>query len=125
MTMLHVFRHMLGSMLPLAQNIEKNWAVWLCLVGLTLVTALAFGTVPALLVAWTGTRAGFECGGRRHAGNRVQNRLRGLLLVGEVALSIALLIGAGLMMRTMYASRRLVPARRAASVNPVVALRAD
>jgi predicted permease len=107
MTMLHAFRHMLASLLPLAQNIEMNWAVWMCLVALTLVTALAFGAVPALLAASTGTRAGLQSGGRKQAGSRVQNRLRGLLLVGEVALSIALLIGAGLMMRTMYALRHV------------------
>jgi predicted permease len=107
MLMLRAFRHMLGNMLPLAQNIQMNWAVWLCLVALTLVTALAFGTVPALLAAWTGTRTGLQSGGRKQAGNRGQNRLRSVLLVGEAALSIALLIGAGLMMRTMYALRHV------------------
>ena len=107
MLMLRAFRHMLRNMLPLAQNIEMNWAVWLCLVVLTLVTTLAFGTVPALLAAWTGTRAGLQSGGRKQASNRGQNRLRSILLVGEAALSIALLIGAGLMMRTMYALRHV------------------
>lgn len=67
MLMLRAFKHMLGTMLPLAQNIEMNWAVWLCLVALTLVTALAFGTVPALLAAWTGTRAGLQSVGRKQA----------------------------------------------------------
>lgn len=105
--MLHTFKHMLGNMLPLAQNIEMNWAVWLCLVALTLVTALAFGTVPALLAAWTGTAVGLRSSGQKHAGDHGQNRLRSALLVGEVALSIALLIAAGLMMRTMYALRHV------------------
>ena len=58
--MLHSFRHMLRNLLPLAQNIQMNWTVWLCLLALTLVTALAFGTVPALLAAWTGTEAGLR-----------------------------------------------------------------
>jgi predicted permease len=107
MLMLRGFRHMLGNILPLAQNIQMNWAVWLCLVALTLVTALAFGTVPALLAAWTGTELGLRSSGRRHAGDRGQNRMRSALLVGEVALSVALLIGAGLMMRTMYALRHV------------------
>lgn len=105
--MLRAFRHMLGNILPLAQNIQMNWAVWLCLVALTLVTALAFGTVPALLAAWTGTELGLRSSGRKHAGDHGQNRMRSALLVGEVALSIALLIGAGLMMRTMYALRHV------------------
>ena len=107
MLMLRAFRHMLGNLLPLAHNIEINWAVWLCLVALTLVTALTFGAVPALLAAWTGTAAGLRRSGRKHAGDHGQNRMRSALLVGEVALSIALLIAAGLMMRTMYALRHV------------------
>jgi predicted permease len=105
--MLHAFKHLLGNMLPLAQNIEMNWAVWLCLIALTLVTALAFGTVPALLAAWTGTAVGLRGGGQKHTGDHRQNRMRSALVVGEVALSIALLIAAGLMMRTMYALRHV------------------
>jgi predicted permease len=102
--MLRTFRHMLGKMLPMAPNIHLNWAVFLSLLFLTLLTALAFGTFPALLAAWTGMQAGF---GRKQAGDRGQSRARAVLLVGEVALSIALLSGAGLMMRTMYALRHV------------------
>jgi predicted permease len=104
MVMLRTFRHMLGKMLPMAPNIHLNWAVFLSLLFLTLLTALAFGTFPALLAAWTGMQAGF---GRKQAGDRGQSRARAVLLVGEVALSIALLSGAGLMMRTMYALRHV------------------
>ena len=107
MLMLHTFRHMLGNMLPLAENIEMNWTVWLCLVALTLVTALVFGTVPALHAAWTGTAVDLRSSGQKHAGDHGHNRMRSALLVGEVALSIALLIAAGLMMRTMYALRHV------------------
>ena len=105
--MLHAFRHVLGTMLPLAHNIGLNWAVFASLVALTLLTSLAFGTFPALLAAWMGGEAGLRSGGRRQAGDRGQNRARTALLVGEVAMSIALLIGAGLMMRTMYALRHV------------------
>jgi predicted permease len=105
--LLHGFRQMLRNILPLAQNIQMNWAVWLCLVALTLVTALAFGAVPALLAALTGWQAGLRSSGRKHSGDRAQNRMRSALLVGEVALCIAMLVGAGLMMRTMYALRHV------------------
>lgn len=107
MLMLQTFRHMLRNMLPLAQNIEINWAVWLCLVTLTLLTALAFGAVPALLAAWTGTEVGLRSSGQKHSSVRGQNSMRNTLLVGEVAMSIAMLIAAGLMMRTMYALRHV------------------
>ena len=46
-------------------------------------------------------------GGRKHSGDRGQNRMRSLLLVGELALSITLLIDAGLMMHTMCALRHV------------------
>ncbi|HEV2132834.1 MAG TPA: ABC transporter permease [Terracidiphilus sp.] len=106
-TILYIFRHALGTMLPSTIQIQLNWVVFVSLVLLTLVTALLFGTVPALLAAWTGSRAGLRSGGQRLTDSRGQNRERRVLLVGEVALSIALLIGAGLMMRTMYALRHV------------------
>ena len=105
--MLRMFRHMLSEKLPLAANIHLNWAVWAGLVVLTVMTALAFGAVPALVAARTELDAGLKGGGRRQAGDRGQNRMRALLLVGEVALSVTLLIGAGLMMRTIYALRHV------------------
>jgi predicted permease len=106
-TILGIFRHALGTMLPLAGNIQLNWAVWTSLAVLTLVTALLFGTVAAILAAWSGTRGGLRNGAQKLTHDRGQNRARRVLLVGEVALSVALLIGAGLMMRTMYALRHV------------------
>ena len=107
MLMLGTFRHMLGNLLPLSQNIEMNWVAGMALVMLTLMTALAFGTVPALMAAWTGTSVSLRGTGQTLAGDHGQNRMRSALLVSQVALSIALLIAAGLMMQTMYALRHV------------------
>jgi predicted permease len=104
---LRIFRHTMATMLPMAQNIQLDWPIFAGLVVLTLLTALAFGTVPALLAAWAGTEAGLRNNGRSQAGDRRHNRARAVILVSEVALSIALLTGAGLMMRTMYALRHV------------------
>lgn len=104
---LRIFRRMLTTALPMAQNIQLDWSIFAGLVVLTLFTALAFGAVPALLAAWTGSEAGLRNSGRSQAGDRRHNRARAILLVSEVALSIALLTGAGLMMRTMYALRHV------------------
>jgi predicted permease len=104
---LRLFGHMLGTVLPMARNIQIDWSIFAGLVVLTLLTALAFGTVPALLAAWAGAEAGLRNSGRSQAGDRRDNRARAVLLVSEVALSIALLTGAGLMMRTMYALRHV------------------
>ncbi len=62
-----------------------------------LVTAM-FGVLPALQA--TGAR-GAARSGRRAAGGRHAGRSRTALLVGEVALSLTLLLGAGLLMRTL------------------------
>lgn len=104
---LRIFRHMLAAMLPMAQNIHIDWSIFAGLVVLALLTALAFGTVPALLAAWAGSEPGLRNSGRSQAGDRRHNRARAVILVSEVALSIALLTGAGLMMRTMYALRHV------------------
>jgi predicted permease len=104
---LRIFRHMLTTALPMARNIQLDWSIFAGLVVLTLLTALAFGSVPALFAAWTGSEAGLRNSGRSQAGDRRHNRARAVLLVSEVALSIALLTGAGLMMRTMYALRHV------------------
>jgi predicted permease len=103
---LRIFRHMLATMLPMAQSIHLDWSIFAGLVVFTLLTALAFGAMPALLAAWAGAEAGLRSG-RGQAGDRRHNRARAVLLVSEVALSIALLTGAGLMMRTMYALRHV------------------
>ena len=104
---LRIFRHMLATTLPMAQNIRIDWSIFAGLVVLTLLTAIAFGAVPALIAAWAGSEAGLRNGGRSQAGDRRHNRARAVLLVSEVAMSIALLSGAGLMMRTMYALRHV------------------
>jgi predicted permease len=105
--MLRAFRPLLRDKLPLAESIHLNWPVWIALVVLTIVTALAFGAAPALMAARTEINAALKSGGRNQAGDRGQSRTRTALLIGQVALSVTLLISAGLMMRTMYALRHV------------------
>lgn len=96
--MLRMFRGLLSAKLPLGTHIDLNWVVWAVLLGLAVVTTLAFGAGPALLAARTDAGAALKSGGRNSMRDRAQNRIRGGLLVGEVALSVMLLIGAGLML---------------------------
>jgi ABC-type antimicrobial peptide transport system permease subunit len=104
---LQSFRRMLGKMLPLAQHIELNWPVCATLACLTLLTGLAFGLFPAIAAARTPVEAGLNSGGRTAGASRDQNRLRSVLLMSEIALSLVLLVGASLMMRTIYALRHV------------------
>ncbi|MGB6690201.1 MAG: ABC transporter permease [Terracidiphilus sp.] len=104
---LESFRRMLGKMLPLAEHIELSWPVGAALAGLTLLTGFAFGLFPAIAAARTPMEAGLKSGGRTAGASRDQNRLRGVLLMSEIALSLVLLVGASLMMRTIYALRHV------------------
>ncbi len=72
-------------------------------VAFTMLTALAtgilFGLVPAFVSTSTASDALRE--GGRHGGGRRLHRVLGILVVAEVALSLVLLAGAGLLMRSL------------------------
>ncbi|HET7618041.1 MAG TPA: ABC transporter permease [Vicinamibacterales bacterium] len=77
-----------------------DWRVAAYTGAATIVTALVLGLLPA----WQGSRADvngmLKEGGRAPSGGGVRLRLRASLVVAEIALSILLLIGAGLLVRS-------------------------
>ena len=64
------------------------------------VATVGFGLFPALQSARRDPGAGTNIGGRSGTSGRGQTRMRSGLVVAQVALSIVLLLGAGLLMRT-------------------------
>jgi len=69
--------------------------------GLGLLTGLAVGIAPALRAAGNDPAAGLQIGSRSIAGSRVSMRLGRALVVIQVALSMVLLAGAGLFIRSL------------------------
>ena len=67
--------------------------------AITILTGLLFGATPALQIARTDVHGALKDGGRAGAG-AVRNRLRSALVVAEIALSLMLLVGASLFMRS-------------------------
>jgi predicted permease len=70
-------------------------------VSLTLLTGLVFGLVPALRAARMTLAETFQESGSASPG-RSRMRLGKVLVAGQVALSLALLVGAGLFLRTLH-----------------------
>jgi predicted permease len=81
--------------------ISPDWSVLLFALLATLATGLLFGLMPA----WAATRADLntvlKSQSRGSTGDGTHHRLRHLLIIGEVALALALLTGAGFFVRGM------------------------
>ena len=90
-------------------DVGLDWRVVLFTVGLSVVTGVIFGLIPALQSARTDLASTLkESGGRSGTGSR-QNQARSVLVVVEVALALVLLIGSALLIRTAVALGRVNP----------------
>ena len=81
-------------------TIELNSTVLLFAVGLALLTTVISGLAPALHIARGDLQPHLVSSGKGVSGSFNHGKLRAGLVIGEVALSIVLLIGAGLMIRS-------------------------
>ena len=68
--------------------------------GLTMLTAILFGLVPAIQATRLDVQAALAEGGTRSVAGGAKGWPRRLLVVAEVALGVVLLVGAGLLIRT-------------------------
>ncbi len=95
--------------LPRIQEIGIDGQV----LGFTLLVALAtgvlFGLVPALQASRTDTNETLKDGGRGSSGGKAGLRVRNLLVVGEVALALVLLVTAGLLIQSFVRLQSVSP----------------
>ena len=94
---------------PLGYPVQLDGTVLAITLCVALMTSVGFGLVPALHASRVDVQAILaETGTRSVAGGRGR-RARGLLVVGEVAMGVVLLVAAGLLVRTFVHLRSLSP----------------
>jgi predicted permease len=76
---------------------------------ISLLTGLVFGIIPAIKASGTDINEVLKTGGRGGALGWTHNRLRGVLVISEIALALVALVGSGLFLRSMQNAQRLNP----------------
>lgn len=88
--------------MALDATLRLNVSVLAFTLAVSLLTGIAFGLAPA----WFGSRADLNAtlkgGVNVWSGARSRSRLQSCLVVGEVALSLVLLVGAGLLVKSLF-----------------------
>ena len=86
--------------LPRLQSIQVDWRVMLFAIGVAVTTAVVLGLVTSLRASRQQIRDTLSEGTRTMAGGKTSERVRQGLVIAQVALTVVLLIGAGLLARS-------------------------
>ncbi|MBI3404109.1 MAG: ABC transporter permease, partial [Acidobacteria bacterium] len=89
-------------------DLSLDWRVLTFTAGISVLTAILFGLIPALQATRTNLNETLKEGGRAGSGGS-RIRLRSVLVVGEVALALVSLIGSGLFLRSLDQAQKIDP----------------
>ena len=110
---LYVVRAMNPGNIPRLEDIRISGAVLLFTFGVSLVTGTLFGLAPVWRAIKVDLNTSLKAGGRSGQSDGglglKRHRLRGLLVVSELTLSLMLLIGAGLLVRSFVRLQNVPP----------------
>jgi putative ABC transport system permease protein len=94
---------------PRLDELSIDWTVSAYAVGIALVTMTVFGLMPAIQMARHDPQDALRADARGNTGGAGRGRARSILTIAEVAVSVALLIGAGLLVRSFSILQRVEP----------------
>src|SRR6185295_5458273 len=89
-----------GKINPMFNGIHIDLRTLAFTVGLSIITALLFGLAPALQISKPNLSESLKEGGRSAGASAGRNRLRSGLVIAEIAMTLVLLVSAGLLIRT-------------------------
>ncbi len=89
-----------SKFIPGWHNLVINRTAFAFTLIVSVITGLLFGLIPAMQSTKTNFNEALKEGGRSSSSKASQNRSRNVLVIAEVALSLVLLISAGLMIRS-------------------------
>ena len=95
----------IAQQLPLTRSVHVDWTVVACLVGFTLITAAITGVFPAVRAMHRDVRDSLS--GTTSSSSTGAHRTREALVIGQLALTLVFLVGAGLFLRTIHALRQV------------------
>jgi len=88
--------------IPRAVQVGIDWRVLGFTLGVSLLTGLIFGLAPAFHSSKTELVESLKEGGRGTSEGARRNKIRSVLVVGELAIAVVLLVGAGLLMQSLW-----------------------
>jgi len=89
------------SNVPRLNEVRIDWVVLAFALLISILTGLAFGLAPALHSAKGALSSAIREGGRGSGYSTKTGRLRDVLIVSELAFAVILMVGAGLLLRTL------------------------
>lgn len=111
-----LFKLMPTGILPTGVEITMNVRVLLFTLAVSLVTAFIFGLWPAIQGSRTQTREALQAASKRSTSSAGARRAQSVLVVTEVALSLVLLVMAGLMIRSFAKLTNIDPGMSTSNV---------
>lgn len=109
-------RALVGAGVPRIETVSVDLRVLLFSAAVTLLTGLVFGLLPAAGMGWAHVRPSLGSGGRGASSSRRARAVRRALVAAEVALSVSLVVGAGVMLRSVAKLYGAEPGFRTADV---------
>jgi putative ABC transport system permease protein len=93
--------------LPLLDSVRLDWGALGFVVFVSMLTGILFGLAPALASARADLNSTLKEGGRSASTSQARRQTRAFLVISEIAVSLMLLVGAGLLLRSFVNLERV------------------